>query len=450
MDWIIGAAKAVGKSHLSTGSPCQDAFSYKLSSSGNSFILALSDGAGSSVRSEEGSRLFTESIVKQLSDKLDQITSLSNNDLDKFVIKIIDLVRNELGAKGELSDFHATALIAVGTNKEVRIYHIGDGSALVGARDSKNHIVLHRSEPENGEFANETFFFTLKEWRDKLRVSSIKNPVFCILCSDGVDPFLWDASSGTRLGFVKPVLKKVSEATDSTQVDQLLKEIIEDPRTDSVTTDDKSVVVAVYKKLDVSNIENLTFSDKNQPLVKDYDQIDRDVKNALQDKNNQLVKSSVQVSSQKNIPNQSQSLTPKSKLPFTLFTILLFITIGTTSLLYSYSDELRKLESQHYIYSTLNTFAQKIKTKKNTIEQLFFEETPLPSREERIIIIVEPKPLDEVVEKVASRNEELPQTDPKKKIPASERKLAMPNISQPSGASPLANPETPKREVQND
>lgn len=333
MTWVIGSSKTIGKSHLATGTVCQDSADFRLTDAGERFVLALSDGAGSSKNSEVGSGLFTKRVCSTLAEALNRFSAISDKELDQVVIEIIQALRDELKQLGDLNDFHATSLIAVGSNQKVRIFHIGDGSALIGERISKDKFLLHRSEPENGEFSNETFFFTLDQWQDKLRIFSVANPAFCILCSDGVDPFIWDPSAGTRQGFIKPILKKILEDGDSSQASDTLKNVIEDPRTDSVTNDDKSVIVAIAKSIDPSRSEKWNFSDKNKPIVKSYEEINKELASALQTKNIELTNS---LPKKTKVLANEQAQEPKSSSLKSVFIAFIFLGFLATIIFAGY------------------------------------------------------------------------------------------------------------------
>ncbi|QWD48368.1 protein phosphatase 2C domain-containing protein [Polynucleobacter paneuropaeus] len=327
MTWVVGSAKTIGTSHLASGTVCQDSVETQLVRGGSNFILALSDGAGSSKKSEIGSGLFTKRVCATLNEALSRFNQLTDNELDKIVIKIIAAVRDELVKFGDISDYHATALIAVGSLNQVRIYHIGDGSVLVGEKIGSNKYLLHRSNPENGEFANETFFFTLNSWKEKLRIITVRNPVFCILCSDGVDPFLWDPSSGSRQGFIKPVLKKIIEAGDSSNANKSLQEIIEDPRTDSVTNDDKSIAIAISQDIDASKFEKWLFTDKEKPSQKNYDDINKELENALILQNQQLAAKPTLGSDKTNLDISKTYKKSTLKLTFGVFIFGIFVAV---------------------------------------------------------------------------------------------------------------------------
>ena len=76
------------------------------------------------------------------------------------------------------------------------------------------------SQPENGEYANQTWFVTSENWEAHLRVIPLNKPVKqVILMSDGVQPFAMNkACDALYEPFITPViryLKTVSEDSGS-------------------------------------------------------------------------------------------------------------------------------------------------------------------------------------------------------------------------------------------
>jgi hypothetical protein len=263
---FLAYSKVIGRSHQASGDVCQDAV--EVVSIGDFYTLALSDGAGSAARSDEGSNALVSALTEYFSKNKEIYSSFSLENIQEHVCLVISQVRTKLIAKGELNLFHATLVFMVGNQSLVHVFHLGDGAGLVGERISKNEILLHRSDPHNGEFSNETYFFTEDSWQTHLRSFSVKNPEFCIVCSDGVDPFLWDSAKGTRVGFLKPLLNNVlSAAGDLELANKALFSIISDPRADQVTSDDKSLAVMCSSNL--GTLDGVVINDLNKPVVKD-------------------------------------------------------------------------------------------------------------------------------------------------------------------------------------
>ena len=325
MTWFCGSSKTVGQSHIASGIPCQDAVAYRVVSS-TKFVTALSDGAGSAAKSQIGSQTLVETVCNHVGNLLLETSQTNHEYLDRAVKESILLARDQLRKLGNPEEFHATALIAVGLDKEVVVYHIGDGSITIG-ENLRGGFVIHRSEPENGEFANETFFYTQEVWEQHFRKTTIKNSLFVILASDGVDPFIWD-SKGTRTGFIKPLLQKIQSLNLNNDADKFLNEIITDPRTNEVTNDDKSIIIAVHNELINVDINNKKFEDAKPPTFKSQENLDQELKAALS-KNIQK-----DLTDQKNQQTQPQITVKKNNGLIKYFYMLLAGTLITIPLIF--------------------------------------------------------------------------------------------------------------------
>lgn len=330
---FLAHSKVIGRSHQASGDGCQDAV--EVASVGDFFILGLSDGAGSAPRSDEGSNALVSALIDYFSKNKEIYSSFSLENIQEHVCLVISQVRTKLIAEGELNLFHATLVFMVGNQSLVHVFHLGDGAGLVGERISKNEILLHRSDPHNGEFSNETYFFTEDSWQTHLRSFSVRNPEFCIVCSDGVDPFLWDSAKGTRIGFLKPLLNKVlSAAGDLESANKALLSIISDPRADQVTSDDKSLAVMCSSNL--GTLDSVEINDLNKPAVKDQAMLNEALHQAFL-KNQKLV---ANPKSQKNpvgMVGDSQrivkSLPSNKKSGFYVYLLIIFLILALVGLL---------------------------------------------------------------------------------------------------------------------
>lgn len=318
MSWLVSSAVAQGTSHKSTNLPCQDSASYQILSTLGASIAVISDGAGSVARSQIGSKTLTEMICSNLRTYLETEKNITKDSLTSFVKVGIKQVRNKLAEIGNLNEFHATALILIQLPKKLFTFHIGDGSLNIGSYDKKNNIVITRSEPENGEFSNETFFFTEDAWEQHMRVCEIENPCFYIACSDGIDPFIWNGSSGTRLDFIIPLLTKLVNIKNEVNGNEFLKEVITDSRTDAVTSDDKSLIIGIDQNIGIEKLDLNKVYDLNPPKVVKT----KDINQSIQDSLQQIVIDKKK-ESQKNNVTQSTVVKKENDSKFSLSILIL-------------------------------------------------------------------------------------------------------------------------------
>ena len=65
-EWLITQAVVRGKSHIDSNTPCQDACEVQTSDDGRWIAAVVSDGAGTALRAQEGSRLVAHDVAHAL------------------------------------------------------------------------------------------------------------------------------------------------------------------------------------------------------------------------------------------------------------------------------------------------------------------------------------------------------------------------------------------------
>jgi hypothetical protein len=135
--------------------------------------------------------------------------------------------------------------------------HIGDGLVVGGYRPSTEKNTLRRlffSVPENGEYANETYFITEGDWVKHLRISPMPRMDWVFCCSDGGGSIALINNDALKIGFLEPVVIDVFASNDEDSRNKKLAGYLSDPLTEKVTNDDKSILMAIRggSKLDLT------------------------------------------------------------------------------------------------------------------------------------------------------------------------------------------------------
>jgi hypothetical protein len=252
MAWKTIGVSVAGFSHQSSGAPCQDFHMASCLPQGW-LVAAVSDGAGSALRSFEGAKTICERLVSDISDGLLKSDDIQRNmRVDQviarqWIVDTIESAREELtksGGEGSLSQFHATLVAVIAGPNGGTFFHIGDGAAC--ATDINDLSSSSLSLPENGEYANETYFYTQPEWKDHLRLTEFDGRFNLIaLMTDGVTPFaLAPQAAGIYIPFFEPVSKFLSrhpiEDGKAALAATLAKEEIR-----KITGDDKTLIWAL-------------------------------------------------------------------------------------------------------------------------------------------------------------------------------------------------------------
>lgn len=249
MGWRVMAASATGRSHLDRGQPCQDA--YASASAGRVLVAAVCDGAGSASHSDSGAKAVSAAVVAAVAAHRllgGEPSALAVEAVREIIEAAIIDAREQLGSVAAAKQLtladHACTLVGVVADANGGwFFHVGDGVAACEFAPPQPPAV---SLPANGEYANETWFVTGGNWREQLRLTRFDGQAQAIvLMSDGVQPFAMTRDgSGLFQPFIAPVLRYLG-SVDAEHGSQALQATLADPRTDHITGDDKTLLVAL-------------------------------------------------------------------------------------------------------------------------------------------------------------------------------------------------------------
>ena len=231
--------KITGSSHHKNNTPCQDFVRKKQFD--ESAILVACDGAGSAKRAKEGSEIFSEFFLNALIEINNKITKSKPGDwLVDEVVKSVVKSREGLRSKtnsNELAEFHTTLVSSVVRQNGGFFAHVGDGFgiALTNIEQSLN---VASSEPENGEYANETFFVTENNWIKHLRITPYTGtPLFVAVMSDGAASLFFKGNE-PDIGLIKEFIIKFLYSKNRLD---FLKEYFNSESANQKSNDDKSI-----------------------------------------------------------------------------------------------------------------------------------------------------------------------------------------------------------------
>ena len=253
-NYTIGSISVQGFSHIDKNIPCQDSTSYKINKK-KQIIAALSDGAGSAELSHLGSKAFVEKVTSKLVKYLDKNQYDPINIKKQLIIEVnnikSELINNcENSENNSISDFAATLLLIIIDNNKGVIFHVGDGSAAIYVQKSIEDALI--SLPENGEYANETFFVTQELWEEKLRMTIFDFDYDSILLmSDGVTPMAMQKGCHKLFNnFVNPVVDYLRK-NNAKKNKKALLQTLSNENIKPITGDDKSLVWILRNKIEV-------------------------------------------------------------------------------------------------------------------------------------------------------------------------------------------------------
>ena len=258
--WLTANASVRGASHVKTGAPCQDESFVKTSPDGKWVVLVVSDGAGTAGRADEGSKhvvkYFSEELLKLVKALEDQPPGNWVND---FVIeKVLETRKSlrRLAQADNIRDFNCTLVACLQGPHGGFSIHIGDGSIVGGYRERSNGDEVGRlfvSNPENGEYANETFFITEKDWIRHLRITPMPKLDWVLCCTDGGGALALVNDDTPKIGFLEPVMERLFQFDDQQLRQKALADYLSDVQSNKVTGDDKTLALAIQP----SKVQNL-------------------------------------------------------------------------------------------------------------------------------------------------------------------------------------------------
>ena len=170
----VVATKVTGCLHRAKQTPCQDFYHYACS--GNKLVAVVSDGAGSAKYGKIGAKIVCETLVNLLINApLKNVEETVKCAIEVAREKLIIHRLNKSKSEQEILNFSATIVGAIYHRDRGVFFHIGDGAGIAlygGQSGAENYIV---SQPANGCFDCETYFYTMSNWRDCLRFTKIDN-----------------------------------------------------------------------------------------------------------------------------------------------------------------------------------------------------------------------------------------------------------------------------------
>jgi len=248
-------ASVIGSSHKNRGEEKQDSVKIRKDKYGN-IAFCLSDGAGSSAHSKNSSELTAEFISSALIDLPVEIQKRGVGAwINDYIVQAVINLRSEFFNKFktyDLREYHCTLVSGIIFDGNCLLAHLGDGAILAGTSLIENagytwNETLVLSEPENGEYKNETFFVTEPHWLSHLRIKFVPEIDWIIAGTDGGIDLL---SRGDRIkdDYVEGILE-TSISTPPEQRASVLNDLLASSQADEITNDDKSLAIIFSDEL---------------------------------------------------------------------------------------------------------------------------------------------------------------------------------------------------------
>ncbi|THE12317.1 protein phosphatase 2C domain-containing protein [Bacillus timonensis] len=239
--WKFASAQTVGRGHIKQQLPCQD-YTFCVQTQ-DMTILVLADGAGSAPSSHIGAQTVVHKMMTILQNHFEEM--FEEDDQQLLRKRIIGILLNELEGienfSGNIKEYASTLLYVAIKGDRYLAGHIGDG--VIGLQVAGGSFKV-LSNPENGLFANTTYFITSDEAWKYLRLykGETHAKTGFILMSDGTADSLFNKK---KQGFAPAIPRMLDWLRN--HPNQKIAEVLE-TNLDSVikqqTQDDCSIALA--------------------------------------------------------------------------------------------------------------------------------------------------------------------------------------------------------------
>lgn len=252
--WRFAYASAIGASHVRESLPCQDfaACEHVQSPAGDqTLIAAVADGAGSATHSHAGARLACTSFLDFGRAVGEQMREQDTKQWLRNLRAQIEELADALGCLPR--DLRCTFLGALIGRHYSCFVQVGDGVIVIAPAEEPEEYQW-MFWPEQGEYANTTFFATDEDAPQHLRFASLPSQGVCLaMMSDGLQGLALNYRSRTvHNPFFQTMFRAVVADPRSGHLANLsaaLADYLVSEQVNIRTDDDKTLILATRRRV---------------------------------------------------------------------------------------------------------------------------------------------------------------------------------------------------------
>lgn len=251
MIWKSTASSVTGRSHLDRGESGQDysrAGSIRIADR-EFFIGLAADGAGSTTDGGRGAELACETVYGCIIEALRQdgdLSRVTDDQIRDWITTSRTIIAGEADLRGKrLKDFACTLIGTVAGEDHALFFQIGDGAIVISAGGDYETVFW----PEQGEYANTTFFVSDETYLESLKcLHRTGSPGEIALFTDGLQNLaLSFAQKKAHAGFFRPLFEAIRKdpGNEFSVFSGHLRNFLSRDDVSARSDDDKTLILAV-------------------------------------------------------------------------------------------------------------------------------------------------------------------------------------------------------------
>ncbi len=172
------------------------------------FIGLAADGAGSTTDGGKGAEITCATLFDCMAGYIQNcgdVSTITDDTVREWIAKARDAVVAEAETQGKRPrEYACTVLGTIAGDGSTIFFQIGDGAVVTGSGKEYQTIFW----PEQGEYANTTYFVTDENYRDHLHISHTESPDEIALFTDGLQTLVLSfALKKAHAGFFRPLFE---------------------------------------------------------------------------------------------------------------------------------------------------------------------------------------------------------------------------------------------------
>ncbi|MCL1831838.1 MAG: protein phosphatase 2C domain-containing protein [Oscillospiraceae bacterium] len=240
-----------GKSHVSGSIPCQDSSLTMLLANGWA-IAVIADGLGSAKRSDAGSFLAVNGIVKYMTEKCPKkwaVPKIKQALQGAFELANDFVVKKSATEGNNIGEYDTTLTVAIFNGSQVVYGHVGDGG-IITLSNNGEFKMLTKAQKGGGEFNMVSPLRSKEKWvfghsdTDVCAITLLTDGIYDVIC-----PWiLAEQKQPVYVNYIRPFMDrnilKVNAMKDFDKVRREVKDFLNSEYNANIT-DDKTIATVI-------------------------------------------------------------------------------------------------------------------------------------------------------------------------------------------------------------